>query len=215
MNIKICGLTTKEDALIAAEAGANFLGFVFYERSPRFIHPEGCARIVETLKGYPVQCVGVFVNHAVEKVQDILRTCGLALAQLSGDEPPAHLEQLAGKAFKALRPATPDELDETLHIYPPHHPAPAYLLDSHQPGAYGGTGLSANLEIARPLAMRMPILLAGGLTPENVTERVLRVRPWGVDVSSGVESAPGKKDPERIRAFIRAVRACEHALIHS
>lgn len=215
MNVKICGLTTKEDTLTAAEAGADFLGFVFYEHSPRFIHPETCARIVEALKGYPVQCVGVFVNHSVERVKEILHTCGLNLAQLSGDEPPHYLKQLEGKAFKAIRPASLQALEDSLRLYPPHEPAPAYLLDAFQIGAYGGTGATANPEIARWLAVRFPILLAGGLTPQNVAERILQVRPWGVDVSSGVEWAPGKKDPERVRAFIRAVRACEQTLIYS
>ncbi len=212
MIVKICGLTSKEDALIATEAGADFLGFVFYQGSPRFVHPETCMRIVEALKGYPVQCIGVFVNHPVEEMQTILQSCGLALAQLSGDEPPESLECMAGKAFKAIRPASMQALEDTLRLYPPHHPAPAFLLDAYQPGAYGGTGASANLEIARRLAMRLPVLLAGGLTPENVAERIAHVRPWGVDVSSGVEASPGKKDAERIRRFIHAVRACERIM---
>ncbi|MEJ5314753.1 MULTISPECIES: phosphoribosylanthranilate isomerase [Anaerolinea] len=212
MIVKICGLTSREDALIAADAGADFLGFIFYQGSPRFVHPETCMRIVEALKGYPVQCVGVFVNHPVEEMQSILQSCGLALAQLSGDEPPETLQFMAGKSFKAIRPASLQALEDALRLYPPHHPAPAYLLDAFQPGAYGGTGASVNLEIARWLAMRMPVLLAGGLTPENVAERVFRIRPWGVDVSSGVESSPGRKDAERVRRFIQAVRTCERTM---
>ena len=209
MIVKICGITNLEDALISVEYGADMLGFNFYPLSPRFIRPETCRQIMEALNGSRVQGVGVFVNAAVAEIRQVMQMCRLDLAQLSGDEPPAHLEELRGCAFKALRPVSGQALESALHRYPRRGEPPAYLLDAYHSTVYGGSGRRVSLELAGALAARFPILLAGGLTPENVSAVVEKVQPYGVDVASGVESAPGKKDADRLREFIRAAR---HAL---
>jgi phosphoribosylanthranilate isomerase len=211
MKVKICGLTSLDDSLAAVDAGADLLGFNFYPPSPRYIDRETCALISETLhaRGYRGVLVGVFVNAGVGQIDDTLNACGLDLAQLSGDEPPGVLAALGQRAFKALRPANAAALAENLALYPARQAEPAWLVDAYRPGEYGGTGAAADWNLARQLAGRAPILLAGGLRPENVAQAARAVRPWGVDVASGVESAPGHKDLEKIKAFIRAVRAVE------
>jgi phosphoribosylanthranilate isomerase len=216
MKIKICGLTTLEDALAAAEAGADLLGFNFYPPSPRFISIETCARLVSALKerGYAGPLVGVFVNAAPEQIAAVLDTCRLDLAQLHGDEPPEALARLGARAFKALRPSSPEDLQESLRRYAPYPASPAWLVDSYRLGEYGGTGQTADWSMARRLAEQAPILLAGGLRPENVTEAIRQVQPWGVDVASGVESAPGRKDAHKMRALVQAVREMEAAEKH-
>jgi phosphoribosylanthranilate isomerase len=206
MRIKICGITSLEDALAAVEAGADWLGFNFYPPSPRFVPPEVCAKIVASLRGTGVTCVGVFVNAPLDEIQAILEVCRLDLAQLSGDEPPEVVNALGERAFKALRPASSTELEALLRRYPPRREAPAWLLDAYRPGEYGGTGAPASRELARALAGQAPILLAGGLRPENVGEAIRQVRPWGVDVASGVESSPPHKDALRMKQFIQAAR---------
>lgn len=206
MQVKICGVTRLDNALACVDAGADLLGLNFYPPSPRFVSLEQAARLAEGLRGSAVKLVGVFVNAGAEEIRTALRTCGLDLAQLSGDEPPELLAALGHAAFKALRPADEAALQEDLRRYPPGLQAPAYLLDAHRAGAYGGTGLAADWSLAAGLARRAPLLLAGGLTPDNVAEAVRRVQPWGVDVASGVELAPGIKDPALVRAFIRAAK---------
>jgi phosphoribosylanthranilate isomerase len=208
MKVKICGITRLEDALAAVEAGADLLGFNFYPKSPRCVTPAACAEITSRLKPHAkhITLVGVFVNLPPQEVVNIIQCCGLHLAQLSGDEPPADLEILSGQAFKALRPASATELEQALERYPAHEPAPAYLVDAFRPGQYGGTGQTADWRLAAALARQTPILLAGGLTAENAAEAVAQVQPWGVDVASGVESAPGLKDPLKMKAFIRACK---------
>jgi phosphoribosylanthranilate isomerase len=207
MKVKICGITTLEDALHAIEAGADMLGFNFFPKSPRFIDPQRCAAIVEALRGSGVVCVGVFVNLPPEEVRRLMSACSLDLAQLSGDEPACDLAQLDGLAFKALRPAGRADLEQALQTYPPRSSPPAYLVDAFRPGMYGGSGQPANLDLAADLAHRCPILLAGGLTPENVAKAIALVQPWGVDVASGVETAPGRKDTALLRAFVHAARS--------
>jgi phosphoribosylanthranilate isomerase len=208
IRVKICGLTTLEDALLAIEAGADLLGFNFHPASPRHIFPTDCARLVTALASFrpAVQLVGVFVNTPSEQIRRILASCNLDLAQLSGDEPAEDLARLGVQAFKAFRPASPDELEHLLQSYPLRKQPPACLLDAYRPGQYGGTGQVADWSLAAGLARRAPLLLAGGLRPENVAQAVTQVHPWGVDVASGVESSPGRKDPERLRAFIQAAR---------
>ena len=212
MKIKICGLTTLDDAQIAAEAGADMLGFVFYPKSPRYISPTNCSSLVERLfaRGFPIVTVGVFVNVSVGSVREILDSCGLHLAQLHGDETPNELKALNSRAFKAIRPRTADEAREAIKRYAGVGvSAPALLLDAYEIGHYGGTGSCADWNIAEELARATPLMLAGGLTPENVTKAMARVQPWGVDVSSGVECSPGKKDWQKVDAFVRAVRQYE------
>jgi len=206
MKVKICGLKTLDSALSALDAGADLLGFNFYPPSPRYIAPVDCEALVAILRqrGYTGGLVGVFVNAAPGWMSAVLDHCHLDLAQLSGDEPPATLAALPGRAYKALRPASLADLQDDLDQYTPSTNTPAWLLDAYRPGGYGGTGQNADWRLAQNLAGKAPILLAGGLTPENVAEAVRRVQPWGVDVASGVESAPGIKDPARITAFIQS-----------
>lgn len=203
--IKICGIKTLPDALAAIEAGADYLGFNFYPGSVRFIEKAACVEITSVLKReHPhIKLVGVFVNASVEEIKDILQTCHLDLAQLHGDEPPETLSALNGKAFKAFR-GIPESVDGFARSEPP-----AFLLDSSVKGVYGGSGVTADWTAAAELAKKYPLLLAGGLTPENVAEAVCRVQPWGVDAASGVESAPGKKDAEKMIQFVREVRRAE------
>ncbi len=204
--IKICGIKTLPDALAAIEAGADYLGFNFYPKSVRFIEKSACAEITSVLKReYPkVKLVGVFVNSSVEEIKDILQTCHLDLAQLHGDETPEMFAQLAPHAFRAFR-GIPEsnagyERDE----------APAMLIDAAVKGIYGGSGVTADWTAAAELAKKYPLLLAGGLTPENVADAVRLVQPWGVDVASGVESAPGEKDAGKMVQFVKAVREVEN-----
>ncbi len=203
MHVKICGITSLDHARAAVQAGAQMIGFNFYPPSPRFISAQACAQIVRALRAQnmAVITVGVFVNMPPEQVMAIMEQCGLDRAQLSGDEPPEALKALGPMAFKAVRPATLAEALAALERYG-QDTAPALLVDARTPH-YGGSGRLADWRIARELAQRAPILLAGGLTPDNVGEAIRAVQPWGVDVASGVEARPGVKDPARMAAFIR------------
>ncbi len=208
MIVKICGIKTLEDALAALAAGADMLGFNFYPGSPRYLEPGDCARIVSALQaaGKKVTGVGVFVNETPERVRQVLETCALDLAQFSGDEPPASLAALHGRAFKAIRPSSNAEAEDWLRSCA-RRAAPALLVDAYVKGAFGGTGETGDWAVARRLAAQAPVLLAGGLTPQNVSAAIRAVRPWGVDVASGVESGPGVKDFARMAAFIAAAHA--------
>lgn len=200
--IKICGIKTVTDAMVAMEAGADLIGFNFYSKSPRYIDVGICRDIMFVMRRYGhVQYTGVFVNAPVEQILATMDTCGLALAQLHGDETPDMLNALEGKAFKAFR----GDLDESMII----KGTPAFLIDAAVKGSYGGSGVKADWSAAAELAKKHQFLLAGGLTPENVAEAVKQVNPWGVDVASGVESEPGKKDAAKMSAFIKAVREVE------
>ncbi len=207
--IKICGLTRVDDALVAAEAGADFLGIIFHAPSPRAMRPaEASSLIHETKQRAPsAKWVGVFVDAPLERVRRIVDTAKLDGVQLHGDEPPEAVEQLVRAGLfviKAFRVAARNDLAK-LDDYSPS----AFLLDTYAPDRHGGTGQAFDWSIALDAATQHRILLAGGLTPENVASAVEAIHPWGVDVSSGVESAPGRKDVEKMRAFIAAAR---HAL---
>ena len=203
--VKICGIKTLPDALAAIEAGVDYLGFNFYPKSVRFIEKSACAEITSVLKREPSQIkfVGVFVNSTVEEIKDVLQTCHIDLAQLHGDETPEIFAQLAPHAFRAFR-----GIPESNAGYE-RNEVPAMLIDAAVKGVYGGSGVTADWTAAAELAKKYPLLLAGGLTPENVADAVRQVRPWGVDVASGVESAPGEKDAEKMSAFVKAVRVAE------
>jgi phosphoribosylanthranilate isomerase len=199
--VKICGIKTITDAIVAMEAGADLIGFNFYPKSPRYVEVGMCRNIMSLLRQHGrVTCVGVFVNASVGTIQATMETLGLNLAQLHGDETPEMLHALAGKAFKAFR-GIPETIDGFTR-----NDGPAFLVDASVKGIYGGSGVTADWDGAAKLARSYPLLLAGGLSPENVAEAVEQVRPWGVDVASGVESAPGVKDPNKVKAFIDAVR---------
>jgi phosphoribosylanthranilate isomerase len=200
--IKICGIKTVRDALAAMDAGADMLGFNFYPKSPRYIDPGICRDIMSVMRKYAhLTYVGVFVNASLAEIRATMDTCALSLAQLHGDESSEMLNSLYGKAFKAFR-----GIPGSVHGFV-REDAPAFLVDASVKGAYGGTGVTADWSAAAELSNHYPILLAGGLTPENVAEAVWRVKPWGVDVASGVEASPGVKDANKLKAFVQAVHS--------
>jgi phosphoribosylanthranilate isomerase len=206
MRVKICGISNPPDAVTAVEGGADMLGFMFYEESPRFVAVDTAAAIIRQLPPFVVN-VGVFVNASADFVWRAIRACGLNLLQFHGDETPDFCLQFGVMSMKAFRMRDAESL-QTLSAY---H-TDAWLLDAFVPGRHGGTGATFNWDLALEAKQSgRPIILAGGLTPENVGEAIRKVAPFAVDVSSGVESAPGKKDAAKIRAFIAAVRAAEDA----
>ncbi len=214
MKIKICGIRSFKDAMLAIEAGVDSIGYNFYPQSPRYISPGDCMRLVVQLEKAlreemsRVTMMGVFVNSERNNMHAIFRDCHLDMIQLSGDEPPDVLDLLGERSFKVLRPTTFSEFEMEVERYPRRTMAPAWMIDTFRPGQYGGTGQTVDWALARKIAQTAPVLLAGGLTPANVAEAIRHVQPWGVDVASGVEAEPGVKDPEKVRAFIQAVRDC-------
>ena len=200
--VKICGITNAADAEQAVAAGADALGLNFYGKSPRYLALGQAARIAKPLPPFILR-VGVFVNATAELVQQAIVECGLGMVQFHGDETPQFCAQFGIMSMKAFRIRDAGSLKEMAK-----YQTDAYLLDAWSGELAGGTGKQFDWALANE-AKRLgkPIFLAGGLTPENVAEAVRRVRPFGVDVSSGVESSPGKKDPEKVRAFINAVRS--------
>jgi len=200
--VKICGITNTPDALAAAQAGADALGFVFYEGSPRFITIDAAAAVIRELPPAIVK-VGLFVNAPEETVQRAVAECGLNLLQFHGDETPVYCLQFGLMSMKAFRVRDSASLKAL-----PDYRTDAWLLDAYVPDQYGGTGDTFNWDLAvEAQRLGRPIFLAGGLTPENVGAAVNKVRPYAVDVSSGVESAPGKKDHTKVMAFIKAAKA--------
>ena len=204
VKVKVCGITNAEDALAAIEAGADALGFIFYEKSPRYVLPAIAGRIIADLPPLTVP-VGVFVNMELATVRSIMDACGLAMAQLHGDENAAYCRDLARPAMKALRLKDRTGLLAVAE-YQGRGGVRGFVLDRFSEAAYGGTGQLVDWHLAAEIAKSTRVLLAGGLTPDNVAEAVRTVRPYGVDVSSGVESAPGKKDHAKLFAFLEAVR---------
>ncbi len=200
VDVKICGLTNRDDALQALDAGADYLGFILYAKSPRYIAAADLRRLLEGL-GRPVQAVGVFVNLAPHDVQVVAMDCGLAVVQIHGDEAGAGFTEVTAPVWRALR-----RCEGGWQPGPEQWPAVRYVVDATVPGEYGGTGVLADWNAAAVLAETRATMLSGGLNAENVAEAVRRVRPVGVDVSSGVEASPGKKDPARVAAFIRAAK---------
>ncbi len=196
MRIKICGITNSEDAQAAVEYGADALGFLF-SKSPRQVTKEQSRDIVKNLPPF-ISPVGVFVDEQIDTLKEICDFCAIRTVQLHGSESPLYLNDLKGyKIIKAFRVKEEDEL-KPLANYKPH----AFLLDSFVKGVMGGTGVSFNWEIARQAHKYGTIILSGGLTPENVKEAIQMVKPYAVDVSSGVESSPGKKDKTLMKRFI-------------
>lgn len=206
--------------MVATETGADYLGFIFWPPSKRAVDVETARAIASHLRKRERSplLVGVFVDEEAAAMAAMLDKCGLDLAQLSGNEPPSLVgdpsSSLYGRSFKALRPTSLPEAEAEAEWYaaPERTPGqPSLLLDAYHPTLPGGTGRTTDWEMAARLAEQVPgLMLAGGLTPANVGEAVRRVRPFAVDVASGVEQAPGKKDPEKVRAFIaRAKQALE------
>jgi phosphoribosylanthranilate isomerase len=234
VKVKVCGITNIADARAVVEARADFLGFIFFPTSPRYVAPEQVREILEVVdpgrKG--ILTVGVFVNETAESIAQILDYCRLDLAQLHGEEPPAMLglawrgaesnhgqdadyASLHGRAYKALRPRSAEEATDLVRRYAlpsrlqSEGRMPAFLLDAYHPHLRGGTGKTGNWNLAASLAARHPMLLAGGLSPSNIDRAVDLVCPWGVDVASGVEKSPGQKDHAALRAFVSAVRCAD------
>jgi phosphoribosylanthranilate isomerase len=200
VRVKICGITNVEDALHAVQAGADALGFVFHEASPRYVFPEQAALIIKALPPF-VQAVGLFVNAEVDFVNAVAGQCRLDLVQLHGDEPPEYCDRIARRVIKAFRVKNISSLDPVRN-----YRVAGILLDAYSPKTYGGTGLTFNWEMAQSAKTYGPVILAGGLAPDNVRQAVERVNPYGVDVSGGVEAAPGRKDPEKVKEFIRRAK---------
>lgn len=197
VRVKICGITNEADAAAAVEAGADALGFIFYVGSPRFVRPERVAGIVASLPPF-VTPVGVFVDASRDEIRRIAGEAGIKTVQLHGQESPDLCASLSLQTVKAFRVKDEHSLGEL-----PRYQVAAFLLDSWVPGQHGGTGAAFNWELAvRAKDFGTPIILAGGLTPENVDEAVARVAPYGLDVSSGVETAPGQKDHAKVREFV-------------
>ena len=201
VTVKICGITSEADAIAAAEAGADAIGLMFYEGSPRHVTLEQAKAISAALPQH-VMRVGVFVNAEEAFVHQALTECMLNILQFHGDETPEECSRYPVMTLKAFRVQGEETLAE-LEAYP----SAGYLLDAYVKDALGGTGATFNWDLAvRAQKFGKPIFLAGGLTPENVVEAVRKVQPFGVDVSSGVESEPGRKDAEQMRTFVAAAK---------
>lgn len=198
---KICGITRVEDALAAVAAGADAIGLVFYARSPRAVTVEQARQIVAALPPF-VTTVGLFVDIERAELQQILADVPLDLLQFHGDESLAQCEGHGRPYIKALRVKPGDDLVALMAQYPS---ASGILLDTYVEGVPGGTGLAFDWSLV-PQALPKPVILAGGLTPENVAAAIAAVKPYAVDVSGGVEASKGIKDADKVRAFIREVR---------
>ena len=200
MFVKVCGITRLSDALHAVEHGATAIGFVFWPRSPRFISAHDAAEIVAELPA-DVTTVGVFVNESVDGIRSVVEKTGIVAVQLHGDEPPEYAQAIG---HPILRSATVQNAADVSDAWPE---STTLLVDAADPVRRGGTGNVVDWSRAASLARVRPIVLAGGLTPDNVAEAVVTVRPYGVDVSSGVESAPGVKDPHKVAQFLASARS--------
>jgi len=201
IRVKICGLTDPEDARLAAALGAHALGFIFYPPSPRSVSPEQAREIIRQLPPF-VLTVGVFVDEELDAVREIAALAGLDWVQLHGNESPDYCRALGRRVIKGFRV----QGEETLPLLAPYRGVvQAFLLDTYRPGLPGGTGETFDWQLAHRARDYGPIILAGGLTPDNVAEAIRAARPQAVDVASGVEAAPGKKDPAKLRAFMEAV----------
>jgi phosphoribosylanthranilate isomerase len=202
IHVKICGITSHEDAQAAVDAGADALGFVFYPPSPRHVSPEQATQIIQRLPPF-VTTVGLFVDVALDTVNDLAARCGLDRIQLHGRETPAFCRQVTQPVIKAFRMKNAASLGQL-----PSYRVSAYLLDAYVEGALpGGTGTPFSWELATQARAYGRVILAGGLTPDNVEAAIEKTHPYGVDVSTGVECTPGIKDHRKVREFITRARA--------
>jgi len=203
IEVKICGLTNADDARCALDSGADYLGFVLYPDSPRGISAQKMLEILDELE-QPVKAVGVFVNEDREFVQTVADDAGLFAAQIHGDEDAAMFEDMPLPLWRAVR------IEEGVcRPDPAEWQAVRYVVDAAVPGLYGGTGIAADWGAAARMAESLPLMLAGGLTPENVAEAIRTVRPLGVDTAGGVEREPGQKDRDKVRKFVEAAKRME------
>jgi phosphoribosylanthranilate isomerase len=204
MFVKVCGLTRLDDAYAAVEAGASAVGFVFWPESPRFVDPYRARAIAATLPPF-VTAVGLFVNQSVGYVNGVASLVRLGAVQLHGDETPEFAASITAPVIRALPVERAAAWPEGTTL----------LLDAHDPVKRGGTGRVIDWSAAAAVAAHRRVLLAGGLTPDNVADAIARVRPFGIDVSSGVERAPGIKDHARIRALFEAIHGTSHVTTRS
>ncbi len=212
IRIKICGITTLQDAKAAVSFGAHALGFILVKKSPRYVEPDRVRDIIREIPPF-VQSVGVFVNEDPGRVGELISHCGLDLVQFHGEESPSCCKRFETRAVKAFRVKDIDILNE-IRTY--EGSVRAILLDSWSSRAHGGTGKSFDWSIARKVveAVDPPVILAGGLDVSTVSKAISQVRPFGVDVSSGVEKAPGVKDKELVKEFIKRVNKAAKGFIN-
>lgn len=204
--IKMCGTTTIEDAMVAVQLGIDALGFIFVKNTPRFISPEDANKIVKQLPPFLFR-VGVFVNEDRQEVEEIVRCLGLNGIQLHGKEKPSYCEKLALsmpscsliKAFRVGEKSSPTD------FVPYNDVVNGFLLDTYVQGKDGGTGLSFDWSVLPKLKLKLPAIVAGGLSPENIQEALTIARPFAVDVNSGIELSPGKKDHNKLKCFVEKV----------
>lgn len=198
--IKICGITNVDNALAAVKYGTDALGFVFVPGTPRYIEPENAAEIIAQIPPF-VTIVGLFVDESKERIQQIADLCKLDILQLHGHESPDFCQEFTRRVIKAFRIKNAESLTVL-----PQYTVSAYLLDTYVKGTMGGTGVTFDWSLALDAKQHGSIILAGGLNPNNVAQAIQQVHPYGVDVSSGVEAEPGRKDHNKLKNFIEAVR---------
>jgi len=201
VKVKICGITNPDDARAAVDFGADALGFVFFAGSPRCVSPEVAAAIIGKLPPFTAT-IGVFVNEEPKQVEKTITATGIDVVQFHGEEPP-EMCAISRRLIKAIRIKSLESLDPLKHY---KNIVSAFLLDTFTPDLFGGTGRIFNWDVATYAKQFGNIILAGGLTPENVADAVRHVRPYAVDVSSGVESEKGKKDHKKMKAFIEKAK---------
>ena len=201
IKVKICGMTQLKDALFAVEQGVDAVGFIFYKKSPRAVTMKTVREIITKLPPL-VDTVGVFVNESAERVNKIANYCGLDLVQLHGEESPAFCRKIHRRVIKAFRVKDLQSIKQLEKF-----PVSGFLLDTFSDDLHGGTGKTFDWNLALPAKKMGPVILAGGLTPRNILQAVRQVRPYGVDVCSGVEKSPGIKDLEKVRAFLKNIRS--------
>ena len=200
IRVKICGITNTEDAGLASSLGAWALGFVFYKKSPRYISPSKARKIIEVLPPFVVP-VGVFVNESEKTVKAIADSCGIKTLQFHGDETPQYCQKFGGyKVIKAFRVKSGFSAGGLSR-----YKVSAYLFDTYQKSSFGGSGKTFSWNIIKGKKFTHPVILSGGLKPGNVAEAIRTVRPYAVDVSSGVEASPGKKSEKLLKEFFRKV----------
>ena len=201
IKVKICGMTQLKDALFAVEQGVDAVGFIFYKKSPRAVTMKTVREIIKKLPPL-VETVGVFVNESAERLNKIADYCGLDLVQLHGEESPAFCRKIHRRVIKAFRVKDLQSIKQLEKF-----PVSGFLLDTFSDDLHGGTGKTFDWNLALPAKKIGPVILAGGLTPRNIRQAVRRVRPYGVDVCSGVEKSSGIKDLEKVRAFLKNIRS--------
>ena len=201
VKVKVCGMTSLKDALVAVEVGADAVGFIFYKKSPRSVTMKTVREIVLELPPF-VDTVGVFVDETAEQINKIADYCNLDIIQLHGDESPTFCKKIRRKVIKAIRIKDMQSVKKLSSFQ-----VSGFLLDTFSENLHGGTGKVFDWNLALPAKKFGPVIMAGGLTPNNVQQAVRQIRPYGVDVCSGVESEPGIKDHKKVRAFLNNAKA--------